>query len=74
MWVEAFHVYSSLPVRRSYSWTAESANTPLLTPPSPERSARTFLLAVTQASWPRMTIACSVSTQPSAPLSVAIRR
>ena len=74
MWSVAPQVYSSRPVRRSYFCTAESTKTPELTPPNRERFVVTFLFAVTHATWPWITIECSVITQPSLPFSLATGR
>src|SRR6266566_2601464 len=71
MCLYASQVDSSLPVLMSYSCRAESTRVPLYTPPHFDRFIGTFLLAVTQAWSPSMTIVCKVSTQPFAPCSVA---
>src|SRR5262245_45407604 len=69
--LKASQLHSSLPVLRSYSCSAESTSVPLYTPPHLDRFIGWFLLAVSQAWSPSITIVCSVSTQPSAPCSVA---
>jgi hypothetical protein len=46
----------------------------LFTPPNRERSASTFLFAVTHAALPSITIECRVISQPSLPFSLATSR
>ena len=63
--LKADQVKRSFPVRRSYCCTPESVSTPLLRPPSAERSIGTLRYTVTQTVWPLTTLSCGLMTQPS---------